>query len=86
MLASQLINTGFPAVNLFDKATLALSLMDEYDVMHLPVLSEEKYAGVISKDDLLDMDESALLASAEISLQKISVKGDEHCIEADGRQ
>jgi len=82
MLASQLINTGFPAVNLFDKATLALSLMDEYDVMHLPVLSEEKYAGVISKDDLLDMDESALLASAEISLQKISVKGDEHLVTA----
>lgn len=82
MLASQLINTGFPAVNLFDKATLALSLMDEYDVMHLPVLSEEKYAGIISKDDLLDMDESALLASAEISLQKISVKGDEHLVTA----
>ncbi len=82
MLASQLINTGFPAVNLFDKAILALSLMDEYDVMHLPVLSEEKYAGIISKDDLLDMDESALLASAEISLQKISVKGDEHLVTA----
>lgn len=82
MLASQLINTGFPAVNLFDKATLALSLMDEYDVMHLPVLSEEKYAGIISKDDLLDMNESALLASAEISLQKISVKGDEHLVTA----
>ena len=82
MLASQLINTGFPAVNLFDKAILALSLMDEYDVMHLPVLSEEKYAGIISKDDLLDMDESALLASAEMSLQKISVKGDEHLVTA----
>lgn len=82
MLASQLINTGFPAVNLFDKAILALSLMDEYDVMHLPVLSEEKYAGIISKDDLLDMDESALLASAEMSLQKIAVKGDEHLVTA----
>lgn len=82
MLASQLINTGFPAVNLFDKAILALSLMDEYDVLHLPVLSEEKYAGIISKDDLLDMDESALLASAEMSLQKIFVKGDEHIVTA----
>lgn len=82
MLASQLINTGFPAVNLFDKAILALSLMDEYDVMHLPVLSEEKYAGIISKDDLLDMDEPALLASAEMSLQKIAVKGDEHLVTA----
>lgn len=82
MLASQMINTGFPAVNLFDRASLALSLMDEYDVLHLPVLSEEKFAGVISKDDLFDMDEKALLASAETAVQKISVKGEEHFLAA----
>ena len=34
MLASQLINSGFPAINLFDKVSLALQLMDEYDVLH----------------------------------------------------
>lgn len=82
MLASQMINTGFPAVNLFDRASLALSLMDEYDVLHLPVLSEEKFAGIISKDDLLDMDEKAFLASAETAPQKISVKGEEHFLAA----
>lgn len=82
MLASQLIHTGFPAVNLFDKASLALRLMDEYDVAHLPVLSEEKYAGIISKDDLMDMDQTGLLASAERSLQKIAVRGEEHFLTA----
>lgn len=82
MLASQLINTGYPAVNLFDKASLALNLMDEYDVLHLPVLSEEKYAGLISKDDLFDMEDSALLASAESALQQFSVKGEEHFLTA----
>ena len=82
MLASQMINTGFPAVNLFDRASLALSLMDEYDVLHLPVLSEEKFAGIISKDDLFDMDDNALLATAENALQKVSVKGEEHFLTA----
>lgn len=82
MLASQLINTGFPAVNLFDKASLVLSLMEEYDVFHLPVLSEEKFAGLISKDDLVDMNENSLLTSAEISLQKFSVKEEEHFLTA----
>lgn len=82
MLASQLINSGFPAVNLFDRISFALSLMDEYDVLHLPVLSEEKFAGIISKDDLLDADETGLLASLESSLQQISVKGEEYFLSA----
>lgn len=82
MLASQLINSGFPAINLFDKISLALQLMDEYDVLYLPVLSEEKYAGLISKDDLLDADEGNLVATMESSLQKVSVKGDEYFLSA----
>ncbi len=82
MLASQLINSGFPAINLFDKISLALQLMDEYDVLHLPVLSEEKYAGLISKDDLLDADEGNLVATMESSLQQVSVKSDEYFLSA----
>lgn len=82
MLAAQLINSGFPAVNLFDKVSLALQLMDEYDVFHLPVLSAEKYAGIISKEDLLDADENNLLASLEAELLPVSVKGEEYFLAA----
>jgi len=82
MLASQLINSGFPSVNLFDRVSHALQLMDEYDVLHLPVLSEEKFAGIISKDDLLDADANGSLASVESSLQHISVKGEEYYLSA----
>lgn len=82
MLASQLVNTNFPAVNLLDKLVFALQLMDEYDVQHLPVLSEDKYAGIISKDDLLDGDEKALIASVESSLLKVSIKTEEHFLGA----
>ncbi len=82
MLASQLINSSFPAVNLSDRVSLALQLMDEYDVFHLPVLSAEKYSGIISKDDLLDVDESNLLASVEADLLRVSVKGEEYFLAA----
>ncbi|MFN3665170.1 MAG: CBS domain-containing protein [Sediminibacterium sp.] len=82
MLASQLINTGFPAVNLFDKVSFALQLMEDYDLLQIPVLSEEKYAGLAEKDDLLDSDEESLVASLEQSLKKISVKGEEHFLVA----
>lgn len=82
MLASQLIYTGFPAVNLFDKVSFALQLMEDYDVLHLPVLSEDKFSGVVEKDDLLDVDQDGLLASLEESLKKVSVKGEEHFLVA----
>ena len=82
MLASQIIQSGFHAINLFDKVSFALRLMDEYDVLHLPVLSEEKYAGLISKDDLLDADENSLLASCEAALLQFSIKGEEYFLTA----
>ena len=82
MLASQLINSGFPVINLFDKASVALQLMDEYDVLHLPVSNEEKFAGLVCKDDLLDVDENTLLSAMGAALQRISVKGEEHFLTA----
>ena len=82
MLASQFIQTTYPSVNLFDKISFCLQLMDEYDVLHLPVLSEEKFIGLISKDDALDADENNLIASLEYQLFKASVKADEHFLQA----
>ena len=82
MLASQHIQTNYPSINLFDKVSLALQLMDEYEVMHLPVLSEEKFAGLVSKDDLLDTDENNTIASLEFLLIKACIKISEHFIAA----
>lgn len=82
MLASQLSNTNFPSVNLLDKLIFALQLMDEYDVQHLPVLSEDKFAGIISKDDLLDGNEKSLIATVESSLLRVSIKNEEHFLTA----
>jgi acetoin utilization protein AcuB len=78
MLVSQIINSGFPSVNIYDKLSFALQLMEEYDVQHLPVLSEDTFVGIISKDDLLDGNENEVLANLESSFQRISIKGEEH--------
>lgn len=82
MLASQLVNNSFPALNLFDKVSLALQFMEDYDVLHLPVLSEDKFAGIVNKDDLLDAEEDAVLAALENPLQKIFIKQDQHFLVA----
>lgn len=82
MLAAQLINTGFPSVSLTDRVSFVLQLLDEYDVLHLPVVVEEKYAGIISKEDLLDADENVTLATLQQEILPISVKSEEHMLTA----
>lgn len=82
MLASQILHTGFPSLHLTDRVSLALQLMDEYDVQHLPVLSEDHYVGLIAKSDLLDVDEYQTIASIQDQLTNLSIKGEEHFLVA----
>lgn len=82
MLALQLIQTNYPSIHLFDKVSFALQLMDEYDIRHLPVLSNDKFVGLICKDDLLDTDENSSIALLEYQLIKYSIKTNEHFLAA----
>ena len=65
MLSSQLIHTTYPTLHLLDKVAFALQLMADYDVLHLPVTSEDKFVGIISKEELLDADESTAIAALQ---------------------
>lgn len=82
MLVSQIIESGFPLLSLTDKVSLALQLMDDYDVLHLPVINEEKFAGIISKDDLFDANESAALFTLQPHFIIASVFPEEHVLAA----
>ena len=59
----------------------ALQLMDEYDVLHLPVISADKYAGMIGKEALLSEDENSLLSSI-YTIEPLTVKSEEHILTA----
>lgn len=54
MLAKELIKNNLPQLQLTDTVSKALQLMSDFKITHLPVVSEEKYLGLISEDDLLD--------------------------------
>ena len=82
MLATQLINSGFPSAHLTDSASLALQLMDDYDVQHLPVISEEKFMGLVAKADLLDLSEEQAIGGDSTLILPYSIKGDEHFLTA----
>ena len=78
MLVSQLLNTAFPSLNIADKASFALQLMDDYDVLHLPVLSNDKFVGIVAKEDLIDADETDTHLSSPEILHPLFVKNEEH--------
>jgi predicted transcriptional regulator len=54
MLAHELTHNILPQLQLSDTVAKALQLMNDYKITHLPVVSEEKYLGLISEDDLID--------------------------------
>ncbi len=57
MLTVELINSNIPRLKLQDSVGKALQLINDYRVTHLPVVQEDKYLGLLSEEDLLDMDE-----------------------------
>ncbi len=57
MLTAELINNNIPRLQLQDSISKALQLINDFRVTHLPVVSDNKYLGLISEDDLLDVEE-----------------------------
>ena len=82
MLVSQIIESSFPFLSLNDKVSSALKIMEDYDILHLPVVAEEKFVGIIEKDDLLDADPDTLLATLQTHFINSSVLSDEHFVSA----
>ncbi|MDQ6723046.1 MAG: CBS domain-containing protein, partial [Thermoproteota archaeon] len=66
-----------------DTVAKALQLINDFKVSHLPVVSEEKYLGLISEDDLLDADNKRLLINTfQEDFINVSVKENEHFLQA----
>ncbi|MDB5231853.1 MAG: hypothetical protein JWN76_2658 [Chitinophagaceae bacterium] len=78
MLVSNLVISNYPSVTPQDKVSFALSLMSDYDIHHLAVVTEDQFTGVIAKDDLLDADENAILVSLSPNILKLSVDTRDH--------
>lgn len=57
MLTSNLINNNIPRLQPLDTVSKALQLISDFKVTHLPVVSENKFLGLISEEDLLDSED-----------------------------
>jgi len=82
MFLSASIHTNYPVISLSDRVSSVLQLMEDYDILHLPVVSDDAFSGIVSKDDLLDADQTGIIASIEYQLIRASAKENEHFLAA----
>lgn len=79
MTAIEIINDMIIPLEPGDKISSALRQMDEVRVRHLPVISDKKYLGVLSDDDLLQAgDENMPVSEFFPFLQRYSVYQTDH--------
>ncbi|MFT3825916.1 MAG: CBS domain-containing protein [Chitinophagaceae bacterium] len=82
MLNRELISAAIPALNPNDTVFQALELMSDFHVGQLAVVADDKYVGLVFENELLNLDETALLQTTEAHLSKVAVHADRHFYEA----
>ncbi|HUR67429.1 MAG TPA: CBS domain-containing protein [Chitinophagaceae bacterium] len=83
MLTRELLTQSLPSLRPHDKVYQALQLMNDNHVTHLPITDNEKFVGILSEEDLLQVDNDTLsLESLEQSYFIVSVKEEEHFLKA----
>lgn len=60
MLTVELINNNIPRLQLQDTVGKALQLINDFRISHLPVVTDDKFLGLISEEDLLDADDDKI--------------------------
>jgi acetoin utilization protein AcuB len=83
MLTRELLSQSLPSLRLHDKVHEALQLMNDNHVTHLPITDSDKYIGIVSEEDLLQVDnDNSTLEQLEQSFFNVSVREDEHFLKA----
>jgi CBS domain-containing protein len=83
MTTLQLIDNTIPQLQLHDTVVKALQLMSDYKITHLPVVSGEKFLGLISEEDLLDKkDKKATIEIFKEDFIPASVNAGQHFLKA----
>ncbi len=82
MLTRDLISNSIPYLRVGDTVNHALQLMNDYHVVHLPMVEDDQYLGIISEELLLHADNDDLLQRLPLSDNGISVQGNDHFLKA----
>ena len=83
MLNKEIISAAVPSLHLNDPVSQALDLMADFHVTHLPVVTGDKLAGLVSEEDLLNVEnDSILLAELQPGFSGITAHADAFFFEA----
>ncbi len=83
MLTKDLINNNIPRLQLQDSVGKALQLINDFRISHLPVVTEDKFLGLVSEDDLLDADdEKQTIETLQDTFLHAAVQADVHFLNA----
>lgn len=82
MLTRDLISNTIPYLHKSDTVYHALQMMNDYHVVHLPVVEDENYLGIISEEQLLLSNEESPLTDLHITDGTTSVGANEHFLNA----
>lgn len=83
MLTRELLSQTLPFLRPHDKVYQALQMMNDNHVAHLPIVDGDKFAGIISEDDLMQAEnDNSPVSSLQQSFANVSVKEDEHFLKA----
>jgi len=79
MLAKQLISNTINPLKTSDTASAALQMMEDYKVLHLPIVNNVEFLALISEDDILSLNEpDEALGNHKLSLTRPFVNEDQH--------
>lgn len=82
MIAKDLLTNDLPVLVLRDRVYNALSMMDTFNVSHLPIVQHGKYVGLVSEDQLFQVcDPSLEVSSCHFSQEGSSVFDDQHLLD-----
>ena len=82
LIAKELISLHIPSISCTDSGEKALEIMDENRVSHLAVVEDGEYRGLISDNEIYDLDDDSLpLSEAKLNLNRPYVKGFSHSYE-----
>ena len=83
MLAIELNSNNIPPLQLEDTVEKALQLFSDFRVTHLPVVSEEKFLGLISEEDLSDVhNKNTIIELLQKDLISASINENDHFLNA----
>jgi acetoin utilization protein AcuB len=82
MVAKELISNTIPPLKTTDSGDKALNWMSDFHVTHLPIIEEGKLVGLISEDDIFDLDQPELpIKDHRLGLRKPFIMANEHIYE-----